>query len=75
MTNEQTYDYIVVGGGSAGCVVANRLVTEHGAKVLLLERGGVDKGVLIKWPALVFTVIQNARIKLGNRLPEGKAQP
>ena len=34
-----TYDYIVVGGGSAGCVAAAGLVTQKGARVLLLERG------------------------------------
>jgi choline dehydrogenase len=31
------YDYIVGGGGSAGCVTANRMVVEHGARVLVLE--------------------------------------
>jgi len=35
----QRYNYVVVGGGSAGCVVASRLVREHGATVLLLEAG------------------------------------
>ena len=31
------YDYIVVGGGSSGCVTATRLVRDHGARVLLLR--------------------------------------
>lgn len=35
----QTYDYIIVGGGSAGCVAASRLVKDKGARVLVLERG------------------------------------
>ncbi|MBO6638018.1 MAG: GMC family oxidoreductase N-terminal domain-containing protein [Roseitalea sp.] len=44
------YDYVIVGGGSAGCVLANRL-TENGAvRVLLLEAGGKDTHPLIHMP-------------------------
>ncbi len=44
------FDYIVVGGGSAGCLLANRLSEDPGHRVLLLEAGGNDKNPLIKMP-------------------------
>ncbi len=45
------YDYIIVGGGSAGCVLANRLSADPTIKVLLLEAGGGDWSPLFKMPA------------------------
>jgi choline dehydrogenase len=45
------YDYIVVGGGSAGCVTAARLVQDFAARVLLLEAGPADRHRLIDMPA------------------------
>jgi choline dehydrogenase len=45
------YDYIVVGGGSSGCVTASRLVREYGAKVLLLEAGPAKGSPILAMPA------------------------
>ncbi|MGH8806954.1 MAG: GMC family oxidoreductase [Noviherbaspirillum sp.] len=52
-----TFDYIVVGGGSAGCAVAARLSEDPKLSVCLLEAGGPDKSVLIHAPAAVVAML------------------
>ena len=65
MTNaaplEGEYDYIIVGAGSAGCLLANRLSADPGTSVLLLEAGGNDNWIWFHIPVGYLFAIGNPR--------------
>jgi len=63
MIDERRYDYVIVGGGSAGCVLANRLSADPKARVLVLEAGRVDSlwDVYIHMPAALSFPIGSPR--------------
>ncbi len=54
------YHYIVVGAGSAGCVLANRLTEDPGTRVLVVEAGGRDTGLLVRMPT-AFSYAMNIK--------------
>ncbi len=59
------YDYIIIGAGSAGCVLANRLSADPAAKVLLLEAGGKDTNPFIHMPAGYVALMRGGWVDWG----------
>src|SRR5215471_5330586 len=55
------YDYIIVGAGSAGCVLANRLSADSNKRVLVLEAGGNDNWIWFHIPVGYLFAIGNPR--------------
>ncbi len=62
MPTDGSFDYVIVGAGTAGCVLAGRLAEEPGARICVLEAGGSDRTPVVSTPALVAAAIATPRL-------------
>jgi choline dehydrogenase len=67
VTRRTAVDYVVVGAGPAGCVVASRLAEDPDTRVLLVEAGGSARGLLLAMPAALPFTYQRTAIQWGYR--------
>lgn len=63
--NAGTFDYIVIGAGSAGCVMAARLSEDPTTRILVLEAGGSDNSIFVKMPTALSIPMKTKRFNWG----------
>ena len=66
-TQSLSADYVIVGAGSAGCVLASRLSENSDCSVLLLEAGGSDQRLIVKMPSAFYLPMQSKTLNWGYR--------
>ncbi|MEZ7818614.1 MAG: choline dehydrogenase [Candidatus Azotimanducaceae bacterium] len=63
--NEMIADYVIVGAGSAGCVLASRLSEDPNCLVILIEAGGSDKNLIVQMPSAFYLPMQSKTLNWG----------
>jgi len=61
----ETFDYVIIGAASAGCVLARRLSEDPGVRVLVLKAGGSDRSVIVSMPAALTMPMNTRRFNWG----------
>ena len=59
------FDYVIVGAGSAGCILANRLSEDPSVNVVLLEAGGSDNSIFVRMPTALSIPMNMSRFNWG----------
>jgi choline dehydrogenase len=72
MTDRRDFDYVIVGGGTAGCILAARLSEDPAVSVLLLEAGGSDRSWKVRMPSAYDYLFKNAKF---NWCYDGEPEP
>ena len=62
MAADASFDYVIVGAGTAGCVLAARLTEDPATRICLIEAGGSERHPLISTPAMVAAAIATRRL-------------
>ena len=65
MTKSTEFDYVIVGSGSAGAILASRLSEDPGTQVLLLEYGGSDASIFVRMPSALSIPMNSPRYNWG----------